>query len=304
MKKNILRLAAFAAIAALALGMGAQTAATGATSKKLVWALEFKTKNAKPSSAVFSYDVGGGGWGNLEHQAYVDTNVRTDSVAQGNLVFKATKYEPNINEDIYYECPIATPGSACEFLSSRIHTKGKLAFQYGRLEARIKNPKGDGTWPAFWMLGNDFPANQWPNSGEIDIMEGKGANPWTIWGTVHGPGYFGGDGITGTLALDKPVHSTYNVYAIEWFPNKINWYINNKLFHTVTPKSVGANKWVFNKPYFMILNLAMGGRFTGDLDPDLKSATMYVDYIRYYTINGQGKVTGTAAAIKAGKPTK
>ncbi|MEY3663493.1 MAG: hypothetical protein RI919_1009, partial [Actinomycetota bacterium] len=181
MKKNIMRLAAFAAIAALALGMGAQTAATGATSKKLVkklvWALEFKTKNAKPSSAVFSYDVGGGGWGNLEHQAYVDTNVRTDSVAQGNLVFKATKYEPNINEDIYYECPIATPGSACEFLSSRIHTKGKLAFQYGRLEARIKNPKGDGTWPAFWMLGNDFPANQWPNSGEIDIMEGKGANP-------------------------------------------------------------------------------------------------------------------------------
>jgi beta-glucanase (GH16 family) len=304
MKKNIMRLAAFAAIAALALGMGAQTAATGATSKKLVWALEFKGKaNVKPSSSVFSYDVGGGGWGNLEHQAYVDTNVKTDGVSQGNLVFKATKYEPNINEDIYYECPIATLGSACEFLSSRIHTKGKLAFQYGRLEARIKNPKGDGTWPAFWMLGNDFPANQWPNSGEIDIMEGKGANPWSIWGTVHGPGYFGGDGITNTISLDKPVHSTYNVYAIEWFPNKINWYVNNKLFHTVTPKSVGANKWVFNKPYFLILNLAMGGRFTGDLDPDLKSASMYVDYIRYYTINGQGKMIGTAAAIKAGKPT-
>ena len=113
---------------------------------------------------------------------------------------------------------------------------------------------------------------------------------------------FGGDGITNTWSLDKPLSSTYNVYAIEWFPNKINWYINNKLFHTVTPKSVGTNKWVFNKPFFMILNLAMGGRFTGDLDPDLTSAKMYVDYIRYYTINGQGKVIGTAAAIKAGKP--
>ena len=267
---------------------------------KLLWSQEFdEAAGSSVDRAFWNFDIGDGsevgipGWGNQEREWYLPEQAATDG--NGSLVITATKLPADNSYMAYY-------GTPADWASAKLHTAGKVSVLHGRIEARVRVPKGAGTWPAFWMLGNDFPGNQWPNSGEIDIMEGKGANPWTVWGTVHGPGYFGGDGITNTWSLDKPLSSTYNVYAIEWFPNKINWYINNKLFHTVTPKSVGTNKWVFNKPFFMILNLAMGGRFTGDLDPDLTSAKMYVDYIRYYTINGQGKVIGTAAAIKAGKP--
>jgi beta-glucanase (GH16 family) len=200
-------------------------------------------------------------------------------------------------------CPIDTPGNACEFESSRLQTKGKLSFKYGRLEARIKVPVGDGTWPAFWMLGNDFPTNSWPNCGEIDIMETKGSEPYTVHGTVHGPGYSGGDAITNTRRLSTRLGSGYHVYALDWTYNKMVWSIDGRVYHTVTPGVVGSNNnYVFNKQMFMIMNVAAGGWFAGQVDPDLNSAKMSIDYIRYYSLNGVGKVYGTASAIAAGKP--
>ena len=292
-------LVASLSIASLALVVASapSQSATAATTKKLLWSQEFNgKKRVGIDKRYFTHDLGNGfGWGNNEKQYYTasSSNILTDG--KGNLVITAKRI-PETSSILNF-C------DDCQFTSAKVKTADKLGFMYGRLEARIKTPAGSGMWPAFWMLGASLTeGDTWPDCGEIDILEGKGSEPNRVYGTVHGPGYFGGDGITNTWSLDKPLSSTYNVYAIEWFPNKINWYINNKLFHTVTPKSVGTNKWVFNKPFFMILNLAMGGRFTGDLDPDLTSAKMYVDYIRYYTINGQGKVIGTAAAIKAGKP--
>lgn len=269
--------------------------------KKLLWKQEFTGAKASPNSKVFNYDLGGGGWGNLEHQAYTTTNARTDGSKSGYMVINAKRYTYD-PDDIYYQCPINTPGNGCEFTSARLQTRGKVAFQYGRLEARIRMPKGDGTWPAFWLLGNDILTNSWPSCGEIDITEVKGAYPYTTYGSIHGPGYSGGESITNTWSINSQLNAGYHTYAIEWNKNSIKWFIDSKLYHSVTPASLGTDRWVFNKPFFLIVNLAMGGQFVGDVDPSVTSANMYIDYIRYYSLNGVGKVTGTSAALAAGKP--
>lgn len=268
---------------------------------KLLWKMEFNGRaGTKPSDAVFSYDLGGGGWGNAEHQSYTDYNAVMNGT--GRLRINLNRVSYDVENDIYPDCPIDTPGNACEFESARIITKDKLNFKYGRIIARIKNPAGIGTWPAFWLLGSDIETNAWPNCGEIDIMEGKGAEPFTVHGTVHGPGYSGGDGITNSRSLSRSLTSTYHTYQIDWLPNSIKWYVDGKLYHSVTPNDLGNNSWVFNKSMFMILNVAAGGWFTGQIDPDLNNAHMAVDYIRYYSINGYGILSGTSAAKKAGKP--
>lgn len=313
MSKSKFFLKAFAAFGVTALLLTTQPAIsqgitpspkTAATVKRLLWHMEFTGKSGtKPSSKVFSYDLGGGGWGNNEHQAYTDHNATLNGSGALNLKLNRIAYDP---EDLYEMCPINTPGNACEFESARIQTKGKLNFKYGRLEARIKVPSGDGTWPAFWLLGSDISSNAWPNCGEIDIMETKGSEPYTVHGTAHGPGYSGGDGIVNTKTLSTRLSSGYHIYALEWTYNKMSWYIDGKLYHTVTPSIVGGHTYVFNKPMFMILNVAAGGWFAGDIDPDLNTAQMSVDYIRYYAIKVgstyYGSLSGTTSAKLAGKP--
>lgn len=304
-----LKIAVLFALAGLALSTVTTTSAATAKTKapvlKMLWHQEFTGKaGTKPSSQIFNYDLGGGGWGNLEHQAYVDDHATLDGSKQGNLVIKADRYTPNLN-DLYYTCPINTPGSACEFLSSRIQTQDKLQFQYGQLSARIKVPSGDGVWPAFWLLGNDINKNVWPGCGEIDIMEARGDQyPFTAFGTAHGPGYSGSEGIVNTASASKPLSAGYHTFTIVWQKNKIQWLLDGKVYNTVTPSIVGAGKsYVFNKPYFMILNLAMGGNFVGGpVDPSLTDASLSIDWIRYYSYNGVGKVSGSKAAIAAGKP--
>jgi beta-glucanase (GH16 family) len=303
------------AIKALAIGLASLALVTTQTSvsqgvvgtpkqasvtKRLLWKQEFTGRaGTLPNSKIFSYDMGGGGWGNNEHQAYTNHNASLSGT--GQLILNLKRITPDL-EDLYEQCPIDTPGNACEFESSRLQTKGKLSFKYGRLEARIRVPNGDGTWPAFWLLGTDITTNAWPNCGEIDIMETKGAEPFTVHGTAHGPGYSGGDGIVDTQTISGRLGSGYHVYALDWTYNKMQWSIDGKVYHTVTPSVVGNHSYVFNKQMFMIMNVAAGGWFAGDIDPDLNSAWMGIDYIRYYSINGVGQVSGTASAIAAGKP--
>ena len=308
MKKSKMLKLSLAAITVASIAFAAPAAASTSHAstatkvvKKLLWRQEFTGAKASPNSKVFNYDLGGDGWGNMEHQAYTTTNARTDGSKSGYMVINAKRYVPDLN-DLYYECPINTPGNACEFTSARLQTRGKVAFQYGRLEARIRMPKGDGTWPAFWLLGNDIMTNSWPSCGEIDITEVKGAYPYTTYGSIHGPGYSGGESITNTWSIGSQLNAGYHTYAIEWNKNSIKWFIDNKQYHSATPASLGSDKWVFNKPFFLIVNLAMGGQFVGDVDPSVTSANMYIDYIRYYSLNGVGKVTGTSAALAAGKP--
>ena len=251
--------------------------------KKYLWQIEFNGKAGQaPSSKYFKFNTGGGGWGNSEEQYYVNTRKTSATDGNGKMVFTASK--------ISYESASSDKYFPYKFKSARIYTKGKVSFKYGRMEARIKLPAGVGTWPAFWLLGTDISTNTWPDCGEIDIMEAKGSLPSTTFGTIHGPGYFGGGGISGGTTLPAPLSENYHVYAIEWKPNSIEWYIDDLLFHSITKEQVQPNEWVFNKKYFLILNLAMGGLFTGEIDPELEESKMYIDWIRYSKIDGWGTV--------------
>ncbi len=253
--------------------------------KKYLWQMEFNGKAGQaPDSKYFKYNLGAGGWGNSEQQYYTKSRKNSATDGKGKMVFTATR--------IPWESTILDKcGFGCTFTSARIYTKGKVSFKYGRMEARIKLPAGVGTWPAFWMLGTDSSTNIWPDCGEIDIMEARGSLPSTTFGTIHGPGYFGGGGISNGVTLSENLTAGYHVYAINWKPNSIEWYIDDQLYHSVSKDQVAPNQWVFNHEFFLILNLAMGGLFTGDIDPDLDQTKMYIDWIRYSKYDGWGKVS-------------
>jgi len=268
--------------------------------RKLLWSQEFNESGTEALDQTYwSYEVGDGGaksipgWGNNERQYYLPEGFDLDG--QGSLritasrlaVFSKDNPQGMPSEDNPYFCWYLT---ACEFTSGRALTENKLAFQYGRMEARIKMAKGLGTWPAFWMLGVNLPEVGWPKSGEIDIIEGLGRDPLTAYTTIHGPGYSGGAGIGRHAALESSLADDFRVYAINWKEDYIGWEVDGEIFFEVTSDSVAPNEWVFNQPFYLIVNLAMGGNFPGNVAPDLKEATMLVDYIRYYSIDGVGEL--------------
>ena len=223
-------------------------------------------------------DTGGHGFGNKERQFYT---TRAENVAldgNGNLVITA-RAEPSPSS---YACWYGE----CRYTSTRLLTKGLFARAYGRFEARIRVPRGQGIWPAFWMLGENIDSVGWPRSGEIDIMENIGREPAIAHGTVHGPGYSGADGIGGAVTLSSgALADDFHVFAISWKPNEILWYIDGRQFYRLTPASLppGAT-WVFDHPFFLLLNLAVGGEWPGD--PDASTTfpqQLVVDYVRAYS---------------------
>lgn len=170
------------------------------------------------------------------------------------------------------------------YSSARLTTQGLNSWTYGRIEARIKIPEGQGLWPAFWMLGEDYATLGWPQCGEIDIMEAIGRSPDTVRGTVHGPGYFRDDSIGADFVLaEKKVADNFHVFAVEWAPNDIRWYTDERCYHVLTPSDV-PGKWVFDHPFFILLNVAVGGHWPGYPDETTRFPQfMYVDYVRVYT---------------------
>ena len=227
------------------------------------------TGSGAANSGLWNYEIGGGGWGNNEHQYYTAQN----AVQQGgNLVITARRENPG-NYQCWY--------GRCEYTSSRLTTSGKFAQAYGKFEARIKIPRGQGIWPAFWMLGQDIGQVGWPQSGEIDIMENVGKEPNTVYGTVHGPGYSGGAGITGSRNIGRPLADDFHTYAVEWAPDYIRWLLDGAEYHRITPATLGGRQWVFNKPHFMILNVAVGGNWPGYPDGSTQfPQQMLVDWVR------------------------
>lgn len=241
----------------------------------LTWSDEF---NGPDGSAIDSskwvQEVGGGGWGNDELEYYT-TRPQNSFIQDGNLVIKAIEEKYTGSDKV-----------SRNYTSARLKTQGKFSQMYGRFEARIKIPRGQGIWPAFWMLGDDIDKVQWPTSGEIDIMENIGKEPNMVHGTIHGPGYNGAGGISATLAtaVDQKFADDFHVYAVEWEPKEIRFYVDEFLYATRTPADLpkGA-KWVFDHPFFIILNVAVGGGWPGN--PDSTSVfpqTMLVDYVRAY----------------------
>jgi len=164
----------------------------------------------------------------------------------------------------------------------RLITRDRFAQAYGRYEARLKLPYGQGVWPAFWMLGEDLSSAGWPDSGEIDIMEHIGRDPKRVYGTIHGPGYSGANGVGGSHDLDEPLSDDFHLFAVEWEPEEIRWYFDDILYFTVAPDDV-QDDWVYDHPFFMILNLAVGGYWPGYPDETTTFPQQYiVDYVRVY----------------------
>lgn len=242
---------------------------------KLVWSDEFST-GTRPDTKKWAYEVGGNGWGNVELQTYT-TRSENARVEDGNLVIEA-RAEPWTGTD----------GIKRDYTSARLKTAGKASWTYGRIEARIKIPKGQGLWPAFWALGSNFNSVGWPTCGELDIMENIGREPSTVHGVMHGPGYSGDIGKqidrTYTLSGGKSFGDDFHVYAIEWEQDRIQWFVDGIRFSTITPSTIPAGKqWAFNKSFFLILNVAVGGRWPGSPNTSTKfPQRMLVDYIRVY----------------------
>jgi beta-glucanase (GH16 family) len=241
----------------------------------LVWSDEFNGADGSlPDAAKWHQIQGGSGFGNGELEYYTGepANVHQE---KGNLVITAKK------ED--YSSP---DGLSHPYTSARIETKGRFQQKYGRMEARIKLPKGQGIWPAFWMMGNNFDTVGWPDCGEIDIMENVGFEPSSVHGTLHGPGYSGGEPLTGTFTLPQQAHfsDNFHVFAIEWDPQEIRFYVDNTVFETQSVKNLPAGKhWAFDHPFFILLNVAIGGYWPGNPDGTTAFPTsMLVDYVRVY----------------------
>lgn len=307
MNKKIMRVVAVASSLALSLGIGSSvvspalavsSAATQHAAKpvsyKLLWAQDFNTKKAgAPDPKVWGYDVGMGVNGELEYNNKSTKNVIVDG--KGHLLINAYRIsDSSMNQTTTSKADGAILdrcGGYCQFVSGKIKTAGKVSFKYGRMEARIKVPAGLGTWPAFWMLGSSLNlGDTWPDCGEIDILETRGSMDNAAFGTIHGPGYSGGQGKGSVYDNGTTLTAGYHNFAIEWLPNVINFFVDGNQYFTVSKADVVPNTWVYNAKFFLILNLAMGGEFTGDIDPALNKAQLAVDYIHYYSINGQGKV--------------
>lgn len=233
----------------------------------LVMSDEFNVDGA-PDSSLWGYDIGRGqnGWGNNELQFYTD---RPENIKVENGMLHITARQES------YEGATHT--------SARIITQGKFEKTYGRFEARIQLPWGQGIWPAFWLLGNDCEQNTWPLCGEIDIMEYRGQFPTRIDGSVHGPGYAAGQAITKSYILENARFDTsFHVFGIEWGPDFINFYVDDALYNRITPNDVPGD-WVFNHPFYIIMNVAVGGSYVGPPNAETQfPQTMLVDYIRVY----------------------
>ena len=259
------------------------TAQTPANQWQLVWSDEFDdVAGVGPNPNVWSAEIGDGtmngipGWGNSELQFYTDSlhNAATDG--SGNLVVTLDAFDPA-------NAPLCWYGP-CEYSSARLISADKIEAEFGRIEARALVPDGPaGLWPAFWMLGANIGEVGWPQSGEIDIMEYVSRNPNEVFGTIHGPGYSGGAAFGRTITLPQPVAQSYHTFGVEWSPDLIRWYVDGINYHTATPADVAPNEWVFNHPFYLILNLAVGGNFGGTISPDLTfPQQMQVDYVRVY----------------------
>ena len=225
----------------------------------LVWSDEFNTDGA-PDAAKWGYDLGNGGFGNNEKQNY--TNAAANVIVQGGNLKITAKKE-------------ASGGS--DYSSARLKSDGKYAFTYGKVEVRAKLPIGGGTWPAIWMLGQNYATNAWPACGEIDIMEHVGNNQNVILGTLHYPGHSGGNGNSGSKTIAN-VSTEFHVYKTIWSPSSVKIYVDDQLIHSV-PNDASLP---FNKSFFLILNVAMGGTFGGNIDPAFTQSSMEIDYVRVY----------------------
>ena len=277
MKRVRLVIATIVAAVLCTIGAAISRQAADRNQDTLVWADEFSGPNGSaPDPAKWTYDLGGNGWGNDELETYTN-RLQNAHIEDGNLVIQAAK-----------EQFTGPDGVVRSYTSARLKTLGRFEPTYGRMEARIKIPSGQGMWPAFWMLGANAASVGWPQCGEIDIMENIGREPSVVHGTVHGPSYSGMNGISALYTLPDGLRfaDDFHVFKVEWEPNALRFYADDHLYKTITKSDLPSGAaWVFDHPFFIILNLAVGGNWPGN--PDASTAfpqAMLVDYVRVYKL--------------------
>jgi beta-glucanase (GH16 family) len=243
---------------------------------ELVWSDEFNGKDGSlPDPAKWTYDVGGSGWGNHELE-YYSKRAENSHIEGGKLIITARQ-----------ENFTASDGGKFNYTSARMKTEGLFSQAYGRFEARIKLPAGQGIWPAFWMLGENISSAGWPKCGEIDIMENVGKEPGINHGSLHGPSSTNATSdLTATITLPagQKLADDFHVYAAEWDPGAVRFYMDSTLYATFTTDQLPAGgTWVFDHRFFLILNVAVGGDWPGSPDVTTKfPQSMIVDYVRVY----------------------
>ena len=234
-----------------------------AQDRKLVWQDNFDGNEL--DFDIWSFDLGDGcpklcGWGNNEAQVYTDTNYKVEN---GLLKLVAKKSEAG-------------------YTSTRINSKNKKEFRYGKIEVRAKLALGKGLWPAFWMLGKNIDEVRWPACGEIDILEYIGREPNSIFTTLHTSDSHGNSKNTRKDEING-IEKGFHTYAIDWSQKNIAFYIDDQLFYTFEPKEKTAETWPFDQPFYLLINLAVGGNFGGhDIDDSIFPKEFVVDYIKVY----------------------
>ena len=229
----------------------------------LLWSDEFNG-NGAPDSSKWGFDIGAGGWGNNESQYYTS---RSDNViVEGGFLKITAKKESYLG---------------AEYTSTRMLTMGKFDFTYGRVEVRAKLPTGIGTWPAIWMLGANFSSVGWPATGEIDIMEHVGKRQGWVSSAMHTPSSFGGTINHGEQFFDN-VSTEFHIYSVEWTSEKMVFAVDGNVHYTYNPTTKNSDTWPYDANQFIILNIAMGGNFGGNIDPTFTQSSMEIDYVRVY----------------------
>jgi beta-glucanase (GH16 family) len=248
---------------------------------RLVWSDEFEgPKGSPPDPSKWEIERGGEGWGNHELQYYTDQteNVALDGKSCLAITARTVVDAGPADRKCWY--------GPCRFTSARLLSHGRFSFTYGLVEGRIKVPFGQGIWPAFWMLGDNFAEVGWPACGEIDIMENIGREPGIVHGTVHGLGFSGGNGRGGLQALPEgqAMKDEFHIFAVEWMPEFIRWYMDNRLYCEVRPDQLPqGTPWPFDHPFFLLLNMAIGGDWPGSPDDTtVFPQVMLIDFVRVY----------------------
>lgn len=237
----------------------------------LIWSDEFEGPEGRaPNLTYWTHDLGGHGWGNQQLEYNTDRVENASLNGEGQLVITA------IREDY----------SGNAYTSARLKTQGLFDVHLGRIEARIKLPIGQGIWPAFWMLGSNFPTVGWPHCGEIDIMEYRGQRAQESTGAIHGPGFSGGEAIGGAFRSRENLSDDYHVYAVEWTRQQISWFVDDERFFTVRSDALPkGSSWPFNQRFFLILNIAVGGSYVGAPDASTQlPQSMLIDYVRVFAL--------------------
>jgi beta-glucanase (GH16 family) len=255
---------------------------SGVTQETLIWSDEFNgaTAPSAPNPKNWTYDTGAGGWGNNELETHC---------AYGSSTAPCNPSNPNayVGTDGYLHIVARNPSSGV-YTSARLKTVGLQSFQYGRIEASIKMPEGQGLWPAFWMLGADIDSVPWPACGEMDIMESIGSKPSTNYGSIHGTGFIGTQiGTAYTLANNAKFGDAFHTFGILWSPKLIKYYVDSptNVYATYTPSSLPQGAvWPFDAgKFYFILNVAVGGYWPGSPNSStVFPQEMLVDYVRVY----------------------